>query len=248
MKDWFEGTVAIVTGGGTGVGRQVSLMLASLGVKVAIIYSRSEQQARQTVDEIVRLSGTAIAVQANVAVDAQVIAAIKTVIQAFGQIDFLVNNAGITRQLPFDELDAISDDAWDDLYAVNVKGAFYCSRAAAPYLRRSKRAAIFNVGSVAGETGYGSSIPYAVSKAAMHGLTKSLARALAPQVRVNCLAPGAIDTRWWAENHDKMKKLAGHVALNRVSSPNDIARSALMLLASESMTGQIVKADNGQTL
>jgi 3-oxoacyl-[acyl-carrier protein] reductase len=170
------------------------------------------------------------------------------VAQAFGRIDYLVNNAGITRQLPFADLDAIDDGVWDALYGVNVKGAFYCSRAAAPWLRRQPGSAIVNIGSIAGETGYGSSLPYAVSKAAMHGLTRSLARALAPAVRVNAIAPGAVGTRWWSGNEDKMRTLAGSVALDRVSNPDDIAATVLMLLEAASVTGQILKADNGQTL
>lgn len=105
-----------------------------------------------------------------------------------------------------------------------------------------------NVGSIAGETGYGSSIPYAASKAALHGLTRSLARALAPDIRVNAIAPGAVATPWWAGAEDKMRMLAGRVALERVSTPEDIAETILMMLASPSMTGQILRTDNGQTL
>jgi 3-oxoacyl-[acyl-carrier protein] reductase len=244
----MKGKTAIVTGGGTGIGRAVSLQLAARGAAVAVVYSRSAAEARDTVAGIEAQGGRALALGADVSVRSEVERMTAEVAQAFGRIDYLVNNAGITRQLPFADLDAIDDGVWDELYGVNVKGAFYCSRAAAPWLRRQPGSAIVNIGSIAGETGYGSSLPYAVSKAAMHGLTRSLARALAPAVRVNAIAPGAVGTRWWSGNEDKMRMLAGSVALNRVSNPDDIAATVLMLLEAESVTGQVLKADNGQTL
>jgi 3-oxoacyl-[acyl-carrier protein] reductase len=168
--------------------------------------------------------------------------------ESFGGIDALVNCAGTTRQLPFKDLEAITDQIWDELLDTNLKGAFYCCRAAAPFLNASECAAIVTVGSIAGETGYGSSLPYAVSKAALHGLTRSLARALAPRIRVNCIAPGAVDTRWWEGHRDKMLALSGHLPLQRISTPEDMASVVLALLQAKSMTGQIVRAENGQTL
>lgn len=246
--DSFTGRVAVVTGGGTGIGRAASRLLAARGAAVAIVYSRSGEDARDTVAVIEAAGGRAIALQADVASDSDARRMAEQTVQAFGRLDYLVNNAGITRQLPFADLEAIDDRAWDDLYAVNVKGAFYCARACAPHLRRQEGSAIVNVGSIAGETGHGSSLPYAVSKAATHGLTRSLARALAPEVRVNCIAPGAVGTRWWAGNEAKMRALAGSLALNRISEAEDIAETVLMLLSARSMTGQVVKAENGQTL
>jgi 3-oxoacyl-[acyl-carrier protein] reductase len=248
MNPIFMGKTAIVTGGGTGIGRAMSLLLARNGAKVAIVYAHSMNDAVATVREIEDAGGRAIALRTNIACDEEIIQMTGKVLKSFGRIDYLVNNAGTTKQLPFGDLDLIDDAMWSDLLAVNVKGAFYCSRAAAPHLSKNLGSAILNIGSIAGETGYGSSLPYAVSKAAMHGLTKSLARALAPRIRVNCLAPGAVRTRWWSGNEAKMHALAGSLALERISTPEDIAETALMLLTAESMTGQIVKAENGQTL
>ncbi|HEY8606745.1 MAG TPA: SDR family oxidoreductase [Noviherbaspirillum sp.] len=239
---------AIVTGGGTGIGRAISRLLARHGAQVAIAYSRSADDAASTVREIIDAGGRAVAMRVDVARDAEVVRMMDEVRAAFGRLDYLVNNAGITHQLPFADLDAIRDDMWDELFSVNVRGAFQCSRAAAPHLRMNPGSAILNIGSIAGETGYGSSLPYAVSKAAMHGLTKSLARALAPRIRVNCLAPGAFATRWWSGNEGKMRALAGNLPLNRISTPDDMAETAFMLLTAASMTGQIIKAENGQTL
>lgn len=163
-------------------------------------------------------------------------------------MNYLINNAAITRQLPFEELDLITDEVWDVLLSVNLKGTFHCCHLAAPYLRQQSEAAIVNVGSIAGETGFGSSLPYAVSKAAVHGLTRSLARALAPHIRVNCIAPGVVDTRWWNGHEDKIQKISGNLPLQRMSTPEDIAESLYGLLTSRSITGQVLRADNGQTL
>ena len=243
-----EHMAAIVTGGGTGIGKAVSLGLAKRGLAVAVVYSRSREDAESVVSEIERSGGVARAIAADVSKAAAVNEMVAKVVEQFGTLKYLVNNAGITRQLPFADLDAIEDEAWDALYATNVKGAFYCVRAAAPHLRKTPGAAIVNVGSVAGETGFGSSIPYATSKAALHGLTRSLARALAPAIRVNCVAPGAVATRWWAGNEEKMKAISGNLPLQRISTPEDVADIAFMLLEAASMTGQIVKAENGQTL
>ena len=189
-----------------------------------------------------------MAIRADVIHSDQVARMVAEVVEHHGGIDYLINNAGSTRQLPFADLDLVTDDIWNELFAVNVKGAFNCSRAAAPYLRQHRGSAIVNVGSIAGETGYGSSLPYAVSKAALHGLTRSLARALAPDIRVNCIAPGAVETRWWDGYEGKMRQMAGNLPLQRISSPQDIADSIWWLLTAPSMTGQVVKAENGQTL
>lgn len=248
MTKESQNKVAIVTGGGTGIGRATSLLLASLGVTVMVVYSHSQEDADDTVNKIKAAGGKATAFKTNVAVNDEVVHMTELVADTFGRIDYLVNNAGITRQLPFTELDQITDEIWDELYAVNVKGAFNCARAAARHLKKNPGSSIVNIGSIAGETGYGSSLPYATSKAAMHGLTRSLARALSPDIRVNCIAPGAVQTRWWAGHEEKMHALTGAVALQRVSMPADIAESVVMLLTAASVTGQIIRADNGQTL
>lgn len=247
-KPALQDKIAIVTGGGTGIGRAVSLLLARQGIAVAIVYSRSEKDAQETVSAIAGDGGRAIALQADVADLPAVQAMTETVADTFGGIDYLVNNAGITHQLRFNDLDAINDTIWDDLLAVNVKGTFHCCQAAAPYLRERPDTSIVNVGSIAGETGYGSSLPYAVSKAAVHGMTRSLAKALAPHTRVNGIAPGAVATRWWQGHEEKMRALSGQLPLQRISTTEDIATLVLMLLTAQSMTGQILRAENGQTL
>lgn len=244
----FHNKVALVTGGGTGIGRAVSIELARRGANVAINYAHSEAEAEDTVRMIQRAEGRAIAVKADVSKDREVREMVEMAAQTFGTIDLLVNNASITRHIPLVDLEAATEEVWDELYNVNVKGMFFCARAVASLMKENKHGAIVNVGSIAGLTGSGSSLPYAVSKAAVHGLTKSLARALAPAIRVNSVAPGAVATRWWEGREEQMKKLSGNVLLERVSSPDEIALLICSLLEQESMTGQIVTVDCGQTL
>lgn len=240
--------VALVTGGGTGIGKATSLALARRGVAVAVNYSRSQADADETVQLIHNEGGRAIALQADVSQDREVRAMIETIVREFGAIDLLVNNASITRHIALDDLEAVTEDAWDELYAVNVKGMFYCARAVAPWMKAKKQGAIVNVGSIAGLTGVGSSLPYAVSKAAIHGLTKSLAHALAPEISVCCVAPGAVVTRWWAGREERMNQLSQQVLLQRLATPDDIAKMICSTLEQEAMTGQIITVDSGQTL
>ncbi|WP_310832788.1 SDR family NAD(P)-dependent oxidoreductase [Paenibacillus pedocola] len=244
----LAGKAALVTGGGTGIGKAVSLELAHRGAAVAVNYSRSAAEAEETVRLIKEQGGQAIAVQADVSKDSEVRAMVRQIISAFGALDLLVNNASITRHIPLADLEAAGEEVWDELFDVNVKGMFYCARAAAPYLKQSKQGAIVNLGSIAGNTGNGSSLPYAVSKAAVHGLTKSLARALSPDVRVNCVAPGAVATRWWAGREEQMHSLAPNLLLQRIAEPEDIAQFICAALTQEAMTGQIITVDSGQTL
>ncbi|MEK3715814.1 SDR family NAD(P)-dependent oxidoreductase [Paenibacillus sp. FSL R7-0333] len=240
--------VVLVTGGGTGIGRFTSLMLASRGATVVVNYSRSQAEAEETVRLINEEGGHAIGVQADVSKDKEVRSMIETIVQQFGTVDLLVNNASITSHIPMDSLEEVTGEIWDELFAVNVKGMFHCARAVAPYMKKNKQGAIVNVGSIAGQTGLGSSLPYAVSKAAVHGLTKSLARALAPDIRVNCIVPGAVATRWWSGREEEMQRLAPNLLLKRISAPEDIASMICAALEQEAMTGQIITVDSGQTL
>ncbi|MEW4227877.1 SDR family NAD(P)-dependent oxidoreductase [Priestia megaterium] len=247
MND-FKNKIFIITGGGTGVGKATALKLGDKGAKLVINYSNSETEAKKVVKEITEKGGIAFAFKANVANEHEVNEMIHQTIAQFGRLDGLVNNASITAQIPMHDLESATDDVWDSLYDVNVKGMFHCVKAAVPHMKKQKSGAIVNVGSVAGTTGIGSSIPYAATKAAIHTMTKSLAIALAPHIRVNCISPGAVDTRWWSGNEDKMYQLAGNLPLQRISSPEDIADAILFQLKQESVTGQVFTIDNGQTL
>ncbi|GHO85730.1 SDR family NAD(P)-dependent oxidoreductase [Dictyobacter formicarum] len=240
--------VVLVTGGGTGIGRATSIALAQRRAIVIVNYSRSQAEADETVQTIKEAGGRAIAIRADVARDEEVRSMVEQITQQFGTIDLLVNNASITRHIPMNDLESATEEVWDELYGINVKGMFYCARAVAPLMKQKKQGAIVNVGSIAGLSGAGSSLPYAVSKAAVHGLTKSLARALAPEIRVNSVAPGAVATRWWAGREEQMQRLSSNLLLQRIATPEDIAHMICSALEQEIMTGQIITVDSGQTL
>lgn len=245
---YWNNRVALITGGGTGIGRAVSLLLAQKGARVAVNYSRSREAAEETVQQIVDEGGQAFTVQANVASDMDVRQMVAIVTETYGPITALVNNAGITRHIPLQDLESVTEDVWNELYDVNVKGMFYCARAVTEGMQQAGGGSIVNLGSIAGSTGSGSSLPYAVSKAAVHGLTLSLAHALSPLIRVNAIVPGAVATRWWAGNEERMNRLGGSLLLQRISSPEDIAHMICAALEQPSMTGQLITVDSGQTL
>jgi 3-oxoacyl-[acyl-carrier protein] reductase len=238
--------IAIVTGGGTGIGRATSLALARHGAAVAVNYARSQAEAEETAGQIAAAGGRAIPVRADVADEAAVRAMVERVAAEWGGIDLLVNNAGTTRYIDLADLDSVTDEVWDAILAVNVKGMFYCSRAVAPHMRARGGGAIVNITSVAGLTGDGSSLPYAVSKAAAIGLTRSLARALAPQIRVCSVAPGIVETRWTAGREEHVRRLGSSALLERNATPDDVAAMVCALLAQDAMTGQTVVVDGGR--
>lgn len=240
--------IALVTGGGTGIGRAVSLALAALSIDVVVNYSRSRQEALDTVAEIEKSGGKAVAVQANVANDMEVRAMVQTVVEQFGQLDYVVNCAGTTVYVDMPDLEGLKPEFWDEIMAVNVKGLFSVCRAAAPHLKKT-RGSIVNITSVAGITGMGSSIAYAASKAAAISVTKSLARVLAPEVRVNSVAPGIVLTRWVEGREAHVKKLGEHTPLGRCCNAEDVADVAVPLLVNATMmTGQTVVVDGGAFL
>lgn len=145
--------IALVTGGGTGIGKAASMELAKRGAIVAVNYSRSQSEAEETVEKIRKAGGQAFAIQADVSKNSDVQDMIQAIVNTHGTVDILVNNASITRHIPMDNLEAATEDIWDELYAVNVKGMFFCARAVAPFMKKSKAGAIVNVGSIAGVTG-----------------------------------------------------------------------------------------------
>jgi len=244
----LHGTVALVTGGGTGIGRATSLALARRGVAVAVNYARSRDEAEATARDITTAGGRAFAVQADVSDDSAVRALAATVVERFGGVDLLVNNAATTRYIALQDLDGATDEVWDSILALNVKGPFYCARAVAPHMRARGRGAIVNIGSIAGLTGDGSSLPYAVSKAAVAGLTRSLARALAPEIRVCNVAPGIVETRWTQGREEHVRHLSAAALLRRTASPEDVAELVCALLANDAVTGQTVPIDGGMVM
>jgi 3-oxoacyl-[acyl-carrier protein] reductase len=249
MADRSERRVALVTGGGTGLGRAISLRFAEAGMDVAVNYSRSATEAAETVEAVSALGVRAEAYRADVAREDQVGAMIEGVVRAFGRLDVLVANAGATTFCAFDDLDGVSEADWDTILGVNVKGAWFCARHAAPHLRAHGAGHLVTISSTAGLITFGSSIPYCVSKAALIHLTRCLAKALAPEIQVNSVAPGYLDTRWGRRfGEEGARAFVARSALKRVPSLDDVARQVLTLVTGTSSTGQVYVVDAGLTL
>ena len=241
--------VALVTGGATGIGRACCLRLAEQGIAVAVNYSRSEVEAKQTAEEIGGRGGRAMICRANVADDEAVRKMVAAVEDELGGLDILVNNAGTTHFVEHKDLDGLSGEMWDEILGVNLKGTFFCSRAAIGCMKRRGGGAIVNVASVAGIAGAGSSIAYAASKGGMITLTKSLARAFAPEIRVNAVAPGPVETRWLVGHEDMVERALAVTPMKRAASPEDIADAVVFLATGTSlMTGQCLVVDGGRTM
>lgn len=241
--------VVLVTGGATGLGREVSLDLAKEGMKVVVNYSRSAEDAIKTVNDIEAIGGSAIALQADVSKKEEVDHMIEKIIDTYGRLDVVVANAGTTVFRPFDDLDGVSEEDWDRIMAVNVKGVWLTAKAAAPHMKKQGEGRIVVTTSIAGIMPRGSSLPYAVSKAAAIHLTKGLAKALAPEVLVNAVAPGILDTRWTrGHSKDTIDQFIADSPIHRYPSLEDNAKQIKTLIETDSMTGTIVVIDSGATL
>ena len=237
--------VALITGGGTGIGRAVALRLAGDGADVVINYSRSEDEANETAAECEALGVRALAHKTDVADDSQVRQMISTVVDELGRLDILVNNAGITYFVDHEDLEGLKAEHWDKIMNVNVKGLFQCCRAAYPELKKQK-GCIINISSVAGLSGRGSSIAYSASKAAAISVNKSLALVMAPEVRVNNIAPGIVMTRWVEGREDHVRRLSEGSPLGRAATAEDVAEMVHALATQAGfVTGQTVVVDGG---
>jgi len=237
---------ALVTGGGTGIGRATALALARAGADVAVNYFRSKDAAEAVAAEIVAMGRRAVAVQADVSDDAQVRRMIADTLDALGRLDILVNNAGYTDHIPMKEFDAVSDETWRRTMAVNVQGPFHCIRAAAPHMRSAGAGEIVNVSSLAGIVAGGSSLPYCASKAALNIVTRAVAKALAPAIRVNAVAPGVVKTRWVEGRTAFVRSAQMQTPMRRIAEPEEIADVIVSLIAgSDFVTGQVIPVDGG---
>jgi 3-oxoacyl-[acyl-carrier protein] reductase len=253
MQAPYADTIVAVTGASTGLGRAIAVGAAQQGARAAIInFASSVAEAEETARQVREAGAEAVLVQGDVGEDATC-RAIAVAAERFGRIDALFNNAGTTRIVPYDDLEALSGDEFMRIYQVNVVGAYQMTRAARSLMEASGRAAVVNTSSVAGVTGGGSCIAYSASKGALNNLTMALARALAPRIRVNAICPGFIDSPWF----DKLDYPGGaaslreHIAnttpLKAASTPEDIAGSALFLgsAAARHVTGETLMVDAG---
>ncbi len=249
-----EGKGAIITGGGTGVGRATALDLARRGCSVLVNYSRSREEAEKTAAEVEALGVRAVPFRADVADDAACRAMVETAVRELGAVHILVNNAGTTLFVPHSDLEAVDDEGWSRVLQVNVVGPFHCARAARGPIEAAGGGEIVNVSSVAGIAGVGSSIPYCASKAALNNLTITLARVLAPKIRVNAICPGFITGRWLEQGlgpgYEPIKKAMEQKApLGRVCDPEDVANAILAIITgSDLVTAQVTAIDGGMLI
>ena len=250
-----ERKAAIVTGSATGVGAATALELARRGWNVLINYSKSEHEARETGAACRAADADALLVQGDVASDADCQAMARAAQERWQRLDALVNNAGITTFVGGGNWDALDADAFQRIYAVNVIGAFQMVRACVPALKASGQGAVVNVSSIAGTLGIGSSVPYVASKGAVNSMTLHLARALAPEIRVNAVCPGMITTRWFVDGvgQEAFEKLKANyertTPLARACTAEDVAQAVLWLIeGARTVTGEMVQLDSGMHL
>ena len=241
---------ALVTGSATGIGRAEAIALAEAGYDVAVNYSRSSGAAEETAAACEAAGAKTVVIGCDVADDTQVKAMVAEATAAFGRLDALCNNAGITSTAPFKDLDAIDLDEWDRVLAVNVRGIVQVTRACAPALREAK-GAIVNTASIVGLRPGPQPLAYSTSKAAVVSLTKTLALALGPDIRVNAIAPGWMEGEWMermlGDNYDKlMDRRAKMTPLKRCVTAEDVAETAVSLIqGNRFVTGEIVVVDGG---
>ena len=244
-------SVALVTGASTGIGRSAAIALARNGYEVAINYSRSEEQARVTARGAEAAGAKTLLCRCDVSEDAEVRAMLASVQKEFGRLDVLVNNAGTTVDIPPTNFEEMTVEAWNRVFSVNVLGVFLVTRAATPLLKNSPNGCIVNTCSIAGLRPSAQPLPYAASKAAVANLTKTLANALGPKIRVNAVAPGWIEGEWMkrtlAENYQGlMARRAKYTPLERCCTEDDVADSMMsLILHNRFVTGEIIIVDGG---
>ena len=250
----IKGKVAVVTGGGRGVGRATSLALAEQGCSVLVHYRSSREGADVVVEKAKSLGVKAVSFGGDVRDDSVCRAMMQKAHNEFGRLDLLVNSAGTTRFIPHEDMEAVKDEHWEEIFSTNVKAVFQCTRAAAPFIRESGGGEIVTISSIAGILATGSSIPYCASKAAVINLTVSTARTLAPEIRVNSVAPGFIAGEWLQEGlgdqfeQAKAERAAAN-ALQSVCEPKDVAEAVLSIITgSDQVTGQTLVCDSGTVI
>lgn len=240
----LPGKVALVTGGARRLGRAFVLALARTGADVVVNYRRSAEEAEATAAEVVGLGRRAIAVRADVSAKAEVDAMIRRTAQTFGRLDVIVNSASSFEAAP---LLAIEEADWDRVLDVNLKGPFLVSQAATPLLRRDGGGVIINIADVSGLRPWSGYPHHSVSKAGLVHLTRVLARALAPDIRANCIAPGTVLP---PEDYtpEQLRHARDMTILKRLGSPEDVVRALLFLVDSDFATGEVVVVDGGRML
>jgi len=251
----IRGGVTIVTGSATGVGAAAAKLLASKGCNVVINYTKSEAEAKQTQADCEKLGAETLLCKADVSQDEDCRRMVAETVAKWGRVDALLNNAGTTQFVNHANLEGLSADDFHRIYAVNVIGPFQMVRAVAPHMKAAGRGAVVNVSSIAGVMGVGSSIAYTASKGALNTMTLSLARALAPEIRVNTICPGFIEGRWLrggmgdAAYEAAVAAQKRNTPLQRAGTPEDMAQAAVWFIeGADLITGEFLIVDAGSHL
>jgi 3-oxoacyl-[acyl-carrier protein] reductase len=241
--------IALVTGASRGIGRACALKLGACGAKVIVNYQGNAQAAEETLTLLTEAGGTGEVFKADVASAEQVDGMVKYIIERYGRLDILINNAGITRD---GLLLRMKDEDWEQVISTNLTGAFYCTRTAARPMMKQRSGKIINISSVVGLSGNAGQVNYAAAKAGIIGVTKSAAKELSSRgITVNAVAPGLIQTDMTAKLSEDVKtELASRIPLGRLGSPEDIANLVLFLAGpfSDYITGQVIAVDGGMTM
>lgn len=239
----------LITGASRGIGAETARLFAQKGWAVAVNYRNSREAAEELVSEIRKNGGTALAIPADVGDPEQVEAMFQTAEQELGQIEALVNNAGIAQQKLFTDL---TDEDWDELFRVDVKGVFLCCRRALPAMIRRHRGVIVNISSMWGQVGASCEVHYSAAKAAVIGLTRALAKEVGPSgIRVNCIAPGVIQTEMNGNlTPETLEALKEETPLELLGDPADVAKAAWFLTSEDSafITGQVLGVNGGMVI
>jgi len=247
----LSGKKALVTGAASGIGLGTVTALAAAGAKVALNHLPDDPRGPKEIEALKAKGYDVIGAPGRVGVPGETEKMVEKAIADLGGLDLLVNNAGtpgVTSSIPVTRLDLVTDELWDVILSTNLVGPFRCAKTAAPALKAS-RGAIVNTASIAALGGSGSSIPYSASKAAVHNLTRNLARALGPEVRVNAIAPGAVESPWLQWTEQQLKSHAEKPLLKRIGKPSDYADAILFLaFGNEYVTGELLVVDGGLTL
>jgi 3-oxoacyl-[acyl-carrier protein] reductase len=244
----LRGSVSLVTGGNGGLGRRICRALAEAGSNVAVVCRTSREDAEGVAIELRSLDVDAEVFLADVTMPEEIRSLYEKVLARFGRIDVLVNNAAYNQSVAFKDLDGLTPEIWETILHANATGPFLCTREIAPIMKRQGNGRIVNISSVAGLTPTGSSIAYAVSKAALNHLTRCMAVALAPEVLVNCVAPGLMEgTRMTTRLHpDQVRNSLAGSLLQKAADRDDVADQVVTFARTDSTTGQTLVIDAGR--
>ena len=244
----LTGRVAVVTGGNGGLGQRICHALASAGANIAVVYAQSANEAGAVADEMRKHSVEAQAFQCDLTQPAQIQRLVDDVVKRFGRLDILINDAAYNKAIPFKDLDGLTTEEWSKIIDVNLTGPMHAIKAVAPVMKSQGRGRIVNISSIAGLYPGGSSIAYAVSKAGLIHLTRCMAVALAPEVLVNCVAPGLLEGTRATANllKSQIDASAAGALLKRAADKDDVAEQVVTMCRTETMTGQTIAIDSGR--